>query len=71
MSLSHQTYTGILINVHSIIQMVLYLLRDGTYHNYCYNDDIQKIILTEENFGCHRTDGRRNEHCIISVMTQI
>ena len=48
MFLSHQTYTGILINVHSIIEMVSYLLRDGTDHNYCYNhdDDIQKFVLT-------------------------
>ena len=68
MFLSHQTYTGILINVHSIIEMVSYLLRDGTDHNYCYNDDIQKFVLTgrasqdqtEENFGRHRAAGRRN-----------
>ena len=47
MFLSHQTYTDILINVHSIIEMVSYLLRDGTDHNYCYNDDdnIQKFVL--------------------------
>ena len=49
-----------------------YLLRDGTDHNYCYNDDddIQKFVLTgrvsqdptEENSGRHRAAGRRNEH---------
>ena len=72
MFLSHQTYTGILINVHSLIEMVSYLLRDGTDHNYCYNDDdnIQKFVSTgrvsqdptEENFGRHRGARRRNEH---------
>ena len=68
MFLSHQTYTGILINVHSIIEMPL----GSTDHNYCCNDDdnIQKIVLrgrvsqdpTEENFGRHRAGRRRNEH---------
>ena len=72
MFLSHQTYTGILISVHSVIEMVSYLLRAGTDHDYCYNDDgdIQNFVLTgrvsqdptEENFGRHRAVGRRNEH---------
>ena len=50
MFLSHQTCTSILINVHSIIEMVSYLLRGGTDHNYCYNgdDNIQKFVLTGE-----------------------
>ena len=61
-----------LINVHTIIEMVSYLLRDGTDHNYWYNDNdnIQKFVLTgrvsldptEENFGRHRAAGRYNEH---------
>ena len=72
MFLSHQTYTGILINEHSIIEMESYLLRGGTYHNYCYNDDddIQIFVLTgrvsqdptDENFGRYRVAGRHNEH---------
>ena len=72
MFLSHQTYTDILINMHSIIEMVSYLLRDGTDDNYCYNDDddIRKFVSTgrmsqdptEEKFGRHRVAGRRNEH---------
>ena len=68
MFLSNQTYTCILINVHSIIEMVLGMAQI----TYCYNDDdhIQKIVLTgrvsqdptEENFGRHRAARRRNEH---------
>ena len=59
MFLSHQTYTCILINVHSIIEMVLGMRTD---HNYCYNDDdnIQKFVLTTEEK--HMAARRRNEH---------
>ena len=82
MFLSQQTYTGILINVHSIIEMVSYLLRDGTDHNYCHNDDdnIQKFVLTERVSQEQRRildvigllGGVMNtRHCINSVMTQI
>ena len=84
MFLSHQTYTCILINVHSIIEMVSYLLRDGTDHNYCYNDDdnIQKYVIdrTSESISnrgefwdvIRLLGGVMNiRHCINSVMTRI
>ena len=64
MFLSHQTYTGILINVHSIIEMVLGMAQITIIVT------MTMIILTgrmsqdptEENFGRHRAARRRNEH---------
>ena len=71
MFLSHQTYLGIFMNVRSLIELVSYLLRHRSDHVYCHNDDdIQDFLLTgrisqdctEENFGRHRSAGRRNEN---------
>ena len=69
--ISPQTYLGVLMNVHSLIGLSRYLLRQKNDHTYDHlNDDIQDFILTgkisqdatEENFGRHRSAGRRNEN---------
>ena len=71
MFLSHQTYLGIIMNVHSLIGLVQYVLRHRNDHVYDgTNDDIQDFLLTgkisqdstEENFGRHRGMGRRNDN---------
>ena len=69
MFLSHQTYTGILINVHSTIEMVLGMAQITTivtmmmiiFKNYVLAGRVSQDP-TEEHFGCHRAARRRNEH---------
>ena len=68
--ISPQTYLGLIMNVHSLIGLLSYVLRHKEDHGYCFNDDIQDFVLTgkisqdatEENFGRHRSVGRRNEN---------
>ena len=83
MFLSHQTYAGIIRNVHSLIEMVTYLLSDSTDHDYCYNDvgDIQNFWLTGRVSGDSQrrildvigvlADATRTLHYISLVMPQI
>lgn len=71
MFISHQTYLGIIMNVRSLTGLVSYILRHKNDHIYDNsNEDIQDFLLTgkisqdctEENFGKHRSVGRRNDN---------
>ena len=69
MFLSHQTYLGIRMNVHSLIGLAEHLFRQKDDHLYLGNfEDTQEFLLTgkisqdstEENFGRHRAAGRND-----------
>ena len=59
MFLSFQTYEGIQISVHSLIECVQYLVRSGM--KYVLSERFNQDVL-EENFGRHRGLGRRNDN---------
>ena len=59
MFLSFQTYEGIKISVHSLIECVQYLLKSGM--PYILSERFNQDVL-EENFGRHRGLGRRNDN---------
>ena len=59
MFLSYQTYEGLLITVHSVIQAVQFLLKSGM--KFVLTERFNQDVL-EENFGRHRSVGRRNDN---------
>ena len=80
MFLSHQTYTGILINVHSIIEMVVGMAQITIivtmmmiiFQNLYWQDDRVKIQQRRILDVIGLLGGVMNiRHCINSVMTQI
>ena len=60
MFISHQTYEGLLITVHSVIETVRYLLKVPGVE-FVLTERFNQDVL-EENFGRHRSIGRRNEN---------
>ena len=60
MFISHQTYEGLLITVHSVIEAVRYLLKVPGIE-FVMTERFNQDVL-EENFGRHRCIGRRNEN---------
>ena len=59
MFISQQTFEGLMITAHSVVECVQFLLGDGL--NYVLTERFSQDVL-EENFGRHRAIGRRNDN---------
>ena len=59
MFLSYQTYEGLQITMHSVIETVRYLLKNGM--SFLLTENFNQDCV-EDNFGPNRGLGRRNEN---------